>query len=687
MTTIAEAAALAWQHQRAGNYALMEQVCRQALQVNPESLDLYNTLAAALAMQGRLDQAVALLQDLSCRAPDSPEIHNNLGIMLKQMGQPAQAEASFSEAVRLRPDFFQPHNNLGLILAEQGRLPEAVACYEKALQLSPDYYEALVNLGDALERVDRLADAEARYRHALRLRPDQAGLHSNLGVVLARQNRLVEADSCYREALRLAPHYAQAHYNLGTLRAQQGQPDEAQACYEQAIRHQPDHADALNNLGNCYQEQGRLEQALACYRKSLAAQPRHPTAHSNLLFALHYHAHYDPEASFGEHLRWASQFGEAPPPYQPLAPMDLDPKRSLRIGYVSSDFREHVLGRYSEAFITAHDRAQVEVFCYANVQRADDRTRRIQAVADHWRSLVGLSDEEAALQIRQDQIDILIDLAGLTRGNRLTVFTHKPAPIQASNFGYPASTGLAAIDYRITDAYCDPPGWTEHLHREKLIRLPDFQWCYAPGPSPEVQDSPARRTGQVTFASFNNLLKVTDEMLAVWAQVVLAVPEARMLVLTGAGRAGDARVLDAFRRHGIEPPRLTLVGKQRRDLYFHLFHGVDICLDTYPFSGCTTTADALWMGVPVVTLAGKMWVSRQGVGVLTQVGLEDLITSSPAGFIDIATRLAHDVPRLVELRHQLRGRVERSLGNIARFTRQLEAAYRDMWQTFCTASR
>ena len=687
MATIAETLAQAQQHQQAGNYVQMEQVCRRALELHADAADLYNLLGASLALQGRYAEAAAALRDVLRLAPDSAEAWSNLGIMLRHLGQLAQAEACFRDAVRLRPDLPEPHNNLGLVLAAQGRTAQAMACYEVALRLRPDYFEALVHLGDVLQQMGRPVEAEARYRHGLRLRSDRAAVHNNLGIVLAAQGRFAEAEASYREALRLAPNFPQAVYNLGIALEKQGRPDEALASYEQAVRMKPDYADALNNLGYSYQQQGRLDEALACYRQGLATEPWHPVLQSNLLFALQYHAGYDPEVSFAEHLRWARQFGQVAPEHQPLSPIDRDPGRRLRIGYVSGDFREHVQGRYSEAFISAHDHSQFEIFCYANVRQEDERTRRIKAAADHWRSIVGLTDEQAADQIRQDRIDLLIDQSGLTRDHRLAVFARKPAPIQASSFGYAASTGLAAIDYRITDAYCDPPGMTERFHREKLVRLPDLQWCYAPGPCPEVEPGPAQRAGEVTFASFNNLIKVTEEMIGIWGQVLRVLPASRMLVLTGAGSAGDARVLAAFGRHGIEPPRVTLLGKQPREAYFRLYHDVDICLDTFPFCGGNVTADALWMGVPVVTLAGKSWPSRQGVGMLIQAGLEDLVTQSPAAFVEAATRLAHDLPRLADLRAQLRDRVKRTLGDVEGFTRQLEAAYRQMWHAYCAASR
>jgi predicted O-linked N-acetylglucosamine transferase (SPINDLY family) len=342
------------------------------------------------------------------------------------------------------------------------------------------------------------------------------------------------------------------------------------------------------------------------------------------------------------------------------------------------------MGRYSEAVIAAHNRRQFEVFCYANVRREDERTRRIKSVADNWRSVVQLSDDQVARLIHDDQIDLLIDLAGHTADNRIRVFARKPAPVQVTHCGYPGGTGLTAIDYRLTDPYCDPPGRTERFHREQVMRLPEAHWCYAPPPTPEVAPLPAREAGAVTFASFGNLPKVTVPMIGLWAEILRALPRSRMLVQTGAGRAGNERVRSAFASHGICEERVTLLPVLKSEAYYRHYGEVDICLDTYPYTGCNTTADAMWMGVPVVTRAGPTCVTRLGVSALVLAGLEDLVTETPKAYVETAVRLAHDLPRLRELRVQLRDRVKRTLGDVERFARQLEAAYREMWLTYCS---
>jgi len=649
MATNAEALTLALQYQQAGNLAQAEQIYRQVLQVNADSPEAHNNLGNVLTHLGRPQEAIASFREALRLRPDLPEVHYNLGNALNQMGSVQEAIASFREALRLRPGYAGAHSNLGLALAGQGQIEEAIACY----------------------------------REALRLRPDLSEAHYNLGLALAEQGKHEEAEACYKQALRYKPDYAAALNGLAAAHKDQGQFDEAIALQEQALRIQPGYAVALNGLATAYKNQGRLDEAIACFRKAMAAQPELPFIHSNLLQTLLYHGGYEPEAVFAEHLRWAAKFGASPAVHRPLQPIPRDPGRRLRIGYSSPDFCEHVLGRYSEAVIAAHDRAQFEVFCYANVSHPDARTQRIKASADHWRSVVWLSDAQAADLIRQDQIDLLIDLAGHTGGNRLGVFAQKPAPIQVTHLGYAATTGLAAVDYRLSDAHYDPPGRTEQYFTEKLVRLPEVQWCYLPPLEPAVGPVPARRTGQVTFGSFNSLCKVTKQVIDLWAQILKGLPGSRIVVLAGAGSAGDERVLAAFARHGVDQARVTLVGRQSQEAFYGLHQGVDICLDTFPFSGGFTTADALWMGVPVVSLAGAASASRQGVAVLNLVGLGDLATETPAAYALAAIRLAQDLPRLDELRSELRERLRRTLGDVQGFTRHLEAAYRGMWEHFC----
>jgi len=390
-------------------------------------------------------------------------------------GNLAQAEQIYREVLQADPTDVNALHMLGVLAHQGGQHEAAVPWIRQALAINP--YSGLFhsNLAAVYVALGRWEEAVASYEQALRWRPNFRETHNHLGKVLKQLGRLAEAEASYRAALRLWPEDADALTNLGAALIDQGRVEEALASYHEALRLQPDHPEALNNLANAYKEQGRLDEAIACFRKATAANPELQAIHSNLLLALHYHAAYDPATTFAEHRRWAEQFGAEPAAHQPLHPVLRDPARRLRLGYVSPDFRENVMGHYSEAVIGAHDRGLFEVFCYANVPLADARTQRIKASADHWRSIVGLSDAPAADLIRQDQIDLLIDLSGHTAGNRLGVFARKPAPIQVTHFSYCDTTGLAAMDYRLVDAYCDPPGQTERFHTEKLVRLPEVQ--------------------------------------------------------------------------------------------------------------------------------------------------------------------------------------------------------------------
>ena len=373
-------------------------------------------------------------------------------------------------------------------------------------------------------------------------------------------------------------------------------------------------------------------------------RPDDAPVHSNLLLAMQYQSGADPQEILAEARRYARQHAD------PLAGT-IEPRlrrpaagRRLRIGYVSADFREHPVVSFLEPILAAQDRDRFEIFGYADVLQPDATTRRLQSYADHWRSLVGLSDGQAAQRIRRDDIDILVDLAGHTGGNRLLAFACKPAPIQMSYLGYLGTTGLSAIDYYITDAHADPPGLSEAHYQEPLIRLPECGFCYAPGPAPEVNpEPPSRQSGQVTFGCLNNPAKVSDEVLALWSRVLAAVPGSCLLLRAEAGRSAERRTRDLLTARGIAPERLDFAGQTAtRFAYLELYHAVDIALDPFPYNGVTTTCDALWMGVPVISLAGRMSVSRQGVRFLRTVGLDELLAETPEDYVRIATELAGD---------------------------------------------
>jgi protein O-GlcNAc transferase len=631
---------------------------------------------------GDLLRAGHLYGEILEKQPHNAPVWCRLAEVYNGIGQPEDAADCYRRALALRPDDAAVYCNLGATLLALGRLDEAAASFEEALRRRPDLVEAASNLGLVLLNLGKAPEAVQRLRLALQLRPDLAEVHNNLGMALLNLGNVEQAVHHVREAVRLRPDLAEAHNNLGLALATAEDVDEALACYEQAVRSNPRHVGALTNLGNACKDQGRLAEAVACYRKALEVRPDDARLHSNLLLAQNYQSGTDPLEIRREAHGYAERHAApltataAPHPVRPLA------GRHLRVGYVSADFREHPVANFLEPILASHDHQRFEILCYADVARPDAVTQRLQGYADRWRSLSGLSDEQTAKTIRGDEVDILVDLSGHTGGNRLLVFARKPAPVQASYLGYLGTTGLPAIDYYLTDARADPPGLTEAHYQEQLVRLPGCGFCYLPGRAPEVSpEPPARQAGVVTFGSLNTLAKLSEEVLVLWARVLAAVPGSQLLLRTGAGRWAEEWVRATLAHRGIAPERVLLAGQMASRLeYLELYHAVDVGLDPFPYNGVTTTCDALWMGVPVVTLAGRTSVSRQGVRFLGSVGLDELIARTPEGYVRLAADVAGDLPRLSALHAGLRERMMRSpLTDAARFTSNLEAAYRGMW--------
>jgi predicted O-linked N-acetylglucosamine transferase (SPINDLY family) len=548
--------------------------------------------------------------------------------------------------------------------------------------------QQVYQMGNALAAQGQMDQAVAHYERALSLNPDYAAAHNNLGVVLAAQGQIDQAVAHYERALSLKPDYVEAHNNLGLALMVQGQADQALVHCERALSLKPDHVETHNSLGVVLVAQGQIDQAVAHYERALLLWPNYAPGHSNLLYALNYASGNDPVAVYAAHCAFAKR-QEAPlsTSIQPHA-NDRLPERRLRIGYVSSDFRQHSVGYFIEPVLAHHDHERFEIFCYSNNLREEEATLRLKSHADHWRRIIGLSDDLAAKQIRDDQIDILVDLNGHTANNRLLVFARKPAPLQVTWLGYPNTTGLTTMDYRLTDRFADPPGMTEHLHSEKLIRLPECFSCYQPPlEASEVVGLPAWEKGYVTFGSFNNLAKITPEVMAVWARILLAVPGA-CLILKNAGLGGSTvqqTVRETFTGLGVAPERLELLGPdQSEKTHLERYGSIDVALDPFPYNGATTTCEALWMGVPVVVLAGRTHAGRVGVSQLSNLGLTEIIGHTMDEYIAAALRLATDLKHLSALRKELRSRMAASpLTDGQRFTNNLEQAYRVMWHDWC----
>jgi predicted O-linked N-acetylglucosamine transferase (SPINDLY family) len=400
-----------------------------------------------------------------------------------------------------------------------------------------------------------------------------------------------------------------------------------------------------------------------------------------------YHPSTDPLDLLAESRKWdhvhARQFARFVQPHR----NNRDPDRRLRVGYLSADFRSHAVSRFVLPMIESHDKKLFEVFCYSNVRQPDAVTAKYQSCVAGWRDILQRSDEQAAGQIRQDQIDILVDLSGHTTDNRLLIFARKPAPVQVNYQGYPASTGMETIEYRITDGFADPPGMTESHHTETLVRLDPTNWCYWPAEdAPPVGGLPALSSKSITFASFNNFSKLNDPLFELWMQILESVPNSRLIIKAKALSSATARtrVLGHMAKHGISLERVEMIGWLPNAEHIRLFNRVDIALESHPYHGTTTTCDNLWMGVPVVTLAGRTHVSRVGVSLLNNIGLPELIADSPDGYVQIAAGLASDLSRLAELRRTLRQRMQDSvLVDSRRFARSIESAYRMMWRRWC----
>ena len=533
----------------------------------------------------------------------------------------------------------------------------------------------------------RLAEAEAIYRQVLAAEPQHADALHLLGVIAHQMGLNDRAVAMIRQAIALNPHSSIFHSNLGEAYRKLGQLDEAIAAYRQALQLQPDLTSAHNNLGIALKDHGQIADAIAAFRTALRFHPNSSVAHSNLLLDLHYPADLDADAIFREHLRWDEVHA------RPLANgikshlNDPDPDRGLRVGYVSPDFRDHSVSFFLENLLASHDRGQVEVFCYADLLRADPVTARLRQSAGNWREITAMSAAEAAELIRRDQIDILVDLAGHTALKNLLIFARKPAPVQVTYLGYCDTTGLSAMDYRFTDAQADPPGTTEHLHTEQLVRLPEVLACFRPSDeAPPVSPLPALARGQVTFASFHTMAKLNDRLLEHWGAILQQTPDSRlMMVASGLEQISTRqRCIKFFERHGIGAERLVFEGRVSLSLYLALHHEVDLLLDSHPFNGHTVSCHALWMGVPVVTLAGACYCSRMVASVLSSVGLPELIAHTPAAYVEIARALAVDRRRLAALRSGLRERMAGSpLMDAPRFARNVEQAYRQMWRTWC----
>ena len=705
-------------HELSGNLVEAESVYRQALAAAPESDVALHCLGLIAHRKGKLDLAVKLIGKAISVNPAQPGYRTDLGLLLVKQGRLAEAVPHFDAAAALDPSNVAAHCDLALALRSQNRFDEAAACCRRALALDPGNREAHNTLGLTLQALGRIDEALGSFRRAIGSDPNHAEAHNNLGVILSGRSELRLASECFQRAIELQPDFADALNNWGNSLRAEGKLEQAIACFQRALALNPENPLTLNNLGVAYRASGMIEQArtsfkkalavrpdfhlahnnlgltliasaepttaLECFRRALRSKPDYAAAFSNSLFCMNYIPSLEKESIFSQHVSFATRFEE--PLKRTWRPHTnvVEPTRRLRVGYVSGDFREHAMAPSIEAVLARHNSDEVEVYCYPTNHLQDEITRRMRACTDHWCKLADLDDDSAAERIRDDQIDILVDISGHTAENRLLVFARKPAPVQVSWLGYMTTTGLSAIDYRISDDYADPPGTTEALHTETLWRLPSVTVFQPPEDSPPAGSLPVLKVGRFTFGCLNNPAKLGPDVVATWSRILTALPDAQILL----GNVGDpavrSRMVHEFAKHGIAESRLRFRPRLPLAEYLRLHYEIDLGLDPFPYNGGATSCYSLWMGVPFVALSGDRYMARMGVSLLANVGLASLVGGNPDEYVALACKLASDPMLLAAMRASLRERMANSIANGTRFTRHLESAYREMWRRWCS---
>ena len=602
-------------------------------------------------------------------------------------GRTTEALQLLSEICRKYPRDTEAWFTRGTILGNAGQFAEAIDCLQQATSLNPRHGLAYFNLANALSGQRRFRDAADILLLALKLEPRRPEIIRALARAEVNCGRMQEAIRWYREYLLSRPGDPEALGNLGACHFHSEQLEDAVTYYRQALALRSE-AAWFDGLGATLCRQGKFDEAINAQRAAVRLQPGNPRYHSNLLMTLNYLPGLSPAVILQEHRQWAHlKRGRV------LLSGDYvntaDSGRRIRVGYVSPDFRTHSVSYFFEPLLQNHDGNDVETFCYACSPLQDETTARLQAVAHHWRDISALDDRQAIELIRKDCIDILVDLAGHTAGNRLMLFTAKPAPVQITWLGYPSTTGLAEIDYRMTDRAADPEG-DDCFYSEQLLRLPGCFLCYEPfANSPPVAPSPVLENGFITFGSFNNLAKVNEDVIGLWSSLLRALPDARILIKNPSlsDPATAEYYMDRFSQHNVNTERVLLLGlAPDTETHLDTYRKIDIALDTFPYNGTTTTCEALYMGTPVVTLVGQTHAGHVGKSLLSILGLEQHIATSHDQYVAIAMRLADNQTELSRLRNELRTRIVNSpLCDGETFAKNIEQAYRGAWQDWCNS--
>ena len=683
MHTLKEALELASQHHSAGDLSKAKKIFQQILQQNPKQPHALHFLGVIALKEGKNEQAVELINAALSNQPDYAEAHFNLANSLKSLYRFDEAVESYKKALKLKPDYVEVLNNLGNTLNEIGIPEEAVPYYENAIQIQSDKPEVYNNLGNTFKRIGKLRSAILNFEKAIKIKSDYSEAYNNLGVAVDEMGRPEEALLHFKMALTLEPNSFKAYNNQGNAFRKLRRIDAAIKSFKKALYINPAMIEGHNNLGIAKKDIGELSQSLDCFQRALKIDPKNMEAQSNYLMNLNYSS-MGQKTLFEKHYLWgieAKYSNDLETTYKITKSIG---EEKLNIGFVSGDFRSHSVSYFLSPFFYNYDRKYFQIHCYSNSNISDQTTKKFRELVSQWNDIVGWRDEKVINKIKEDKINILVDLSGHTSGNRLTVFAKKPAPIQVTWLGYPNTTGLKSIDYRLSDSIADPPGVDDDFYTENLIRLPNGFLCYMPPEDiPDLVPPPSNVKKNITFGCFNNLAKINLNVLKLWKRILKALPESQLLLKSPVTNSGSIRkrFTDYF-KDSVEPKRVRFA-TWKTSIRTHLsdYNNVDIALDTFPYNGTTTTCEALWMGVPVITLNGERHASRVGASLLTRIGLCNLVGTSSDDYRNIALQLAKDPERLKNLRAGMRKRMlESPLCDAVSFSKDLGLAYLNMWR-------
>ena len=640
--------------------------------------------AVTFHQTGKFKDAYDLYQKVLKKNPKNADALHLSGLAAQEMGEYDEAVKNIQKAIKISPKNPTFNYNLGLVYFEQKNYQSAIKSYEKAVKIKPDYFEALNNIGMVYNTTGNFNDAVIYFKKALEIKPDYSSAMNNLGTVYKQTAQYEKALEYYKKAVLSDPKNAQAHNNLADIYKDKGQLDDAFIHLKKAIEMRPDYIQAYNNLGVIYKEQTELKKALDCFKYAIEIKPDFFQAHSNYLRLLNYFPDTNQSFIFEEHKKFGQICKSVPVYKNYLNSKDLSKK--LCIGYVSPDFKRHSVAFFIESILKHHDSNSFKIICYSNVSAPDEITERLQLLAHEWKNIYKMDDNQICEMIYNDKVDILIDLAGHTRNNSLTVFAQKPAPVQVTYLGYPNTTGLKTIDYRLTDIHSDPIEFDKY-YTEKQIRIPGGFLCFQPEKnSPIVKELPAIKNNYITFGSFNHISKINETLIKIWSKILLSVPDSKLILKSNAFNDPKTKekYIKFFEDNEVSTTRLTMTGLIN-SLNDHLdyYNKIDISLDTFPYNGTTTSLESLWMGVPFVALNGNTHASRVGVSILKCIGFDDFIADSKGTYIAKAVFLSKDLQLLSKLRNNLRNiLLQSNLMNPENFVKNLENIYKKMWQNY-----